>query len=188
MLRSVTTTYLEMTDPADFRPARSSPAGFHLTRVEAPSPEYSRFLYTAVGSRWWWYMRLPWDYARWLAYLDRDGLETWVAYVSGAPAGYFELEKQEGGNVEIASFGLLPHFIGQRLGGPLLDAAIRRAWDWGATRVWLHTCELDHPRALQNYLSRGFRVYRTEQLTEDLPDVPLQPWPGAGFDLVKNPA
>jgi len=114
-----------------------------------------------------------------MAYLDRPELETWVAYVSGSPAGYFELERQAENNVELASFGLMPGFVGMGLGGALLTAAIARAWDMGAARVWVHTCDLDHPHALANYQARGFAVFRTEQAWEDLPDHPLEPWPGA---------
>lgn len=179
MQRSVTTTYLEMTDRAEFRPARPTSIAFELLRAEIPSPGLNRFLYTAVGARWWWYARLPWDWSRWLAYLDRPELETWVAYVSGTPAGYFELERQHGNEVEIAYFGLLPNFIGKGLGGRLLSAAIVRAWDLGAARVWVHTCTLDHPQALRNYQARGFKVFRTEENIEELPDQPLEAWPGA---------
>jgi GNAT superfamily N-acetyltransferase len=70
----------------------------------------------------------------------------------------------------------LPSFIGKGLGGPLLSTAISRAWEMGAKRVWVHTCTLDHPRALGNYQARGFAVYRTEEKVEELPDAPLAPW------------
>lgn len=179
MKRLVRTTYLEMTSRAELRPAGIAAASLDLMQAEVPCPELNRFLYTAVGARWWWYSRLAWDHARWLAYLDRPELETWVAYVSGSPAGYYELERQDGGDIEIAYFGLLPGFIGRGLGGALLSAAVNRAWDIGAHRVWVHTCSLDHPQALANYQARGFRVYRTEEKEEDLPDEPLDAWPGA---------
>ena len=80
--------------------------------------------------------------------------------MDGTPAGYFEIEKRPEGDVEIKNFGLLPAFIGQGLGGRLLT--VERAWAWGATRVWLHTCTHDHPHALHNYVARGFRVCKTE--------------------------
>lgn len=179
MRRKVITTYLEMTDRAALQPARDGATPFDLIQSKIPSPELNRFLYTTAGANWLWYYRLSWDYARWLAYVDRPELETWVAYVSGTPAGYFELERQESNQVEIALFGLLPRFIGQGLGGALLTAAIRRAWDMDAKRVWVHTCDLDHPYALNNYQARGFKIYRTEEDVEDIPDEPLQPWPGA---------
>ena len=179
MTREITRWHLEMTSPQDLRPAAAPEAELRVEQAIVPCPELNRFLYTAVGADWWWYSRLPWDHARWLAYLDRPELETWVAYVSGTPAGYFELERQEGGDIELAYFGLLPGFIGQGLGGALLTAAIARGWAMGARRVWVHTCDLDHPQALRNYQTRGFRVFRVEQKLEDLPDEPLQPWPGA---------
>jgi GNAT superfamily N-acetyltransferase len=149
-------------------------------RAEIPCPELNRFLYTAVGADWSWYSRLTWNRARWLEYLDRPDLETWVAYVAGTPAGYFELERQADGNVEIAYFGLLPRFIGRGLGGQLLTAAVSRAWDMGARRVWVHTCDLDHPGALANYQARGFTVFRVETDVEQIPDEALEAWPGAG--------
>ena len=68
----------------------------------------------------------------------------------------------QGDDVEIVYFGLLPEFIGLGLGGTLLTAAIERAFGLGAARAWVHTCSLDHPQALGNYLARGMRVYRTE--------------------------
>jgi GNAT superfamily N-acetyltransferase len=181
MQRLVTTTYHEMTSRDELRPARPGALPFQLIRVEIPCPELNRFLYTAVGARWSWYSRLSWDYARWLAYLDSPDLETWVAYASGAPAGYFELEHQHDAAVELAYFGLLPRFIGKGIGGHLLTAAIIRAWEMGAQRVWVHTCTLDHPQALLDYQARGFRIVREEERIEGLPDEPLQPWPGANL-------
>jgi GNAT superfamily N-acetyltransferase len=184
MKRLVTTWFLEMHGRADLQPARPAPPAFNLVRAEIPCPQLNRFLYTAVGAQWQWYTRLTWDYSQWLAYLNRPDLETWVAYVSGTPAGYFELERQKTGAVQIQYFGLLPDFVGKGLGGALLTAAVERAWDMGADRVWVHTCDLDHPQALANYTARGFHLYDTVQDLEDVPDEPLQPWPGANADLL----
>jgi GNAT superfamily N-acetyltransferase len=184
MQRLVTTTYLEMKSREALRPSRPGAVPLQAVRVEIPCPELNRFFYTAIGSRWWWYSRLSWDYARWLAYLGRPGVETWIASVAGMPAGYFELECQSDASVELAYFGLLPSFIGRGIGGNLLTAAISRAWDMGAERVWLHTCNLDHPQALSNYQARGFRIFRVDELMEELPDEPLQPWPGANVSQV----
>jgi hypothetical protein len=73
--------------------------------------------------------------------------------------------------VEIAYFGLMPSGIGQGLGRALLTRAVDAAWSLKPqpSRVWLHTCTLDHPAALANYLARGFKVSRTERYTVDLP-------------------
>ncbi|MFF5128760.1 GNAT family N-acetyltransferase [Streptomyces syringium] len=185
---SVTTWSLEQTSPADLAPVPEPdmPDGLRIERAEVPSPELSRFLYTAVGGSVSWTDRLPWPYERWQAYLARPGVETWVAYDRGTPAGYMELEPQDEGTVEIAYFGLLPAFQGRRLGGRLLSFGTARAWDlaerWPeltpTKRVWLHTCDKDGPHALANYERRGFRVFDTK--TEDEPAVPPPgPWPGA---------
>src|SRR5262245_62196447 len=111
-----------MISRSELRPVARAGTAFDLVRAEIPCPELNRFLYTAVGARWWWYSRLPWDYARWMAYLDRPEIETWVAYVSGSAAGYFELERQGEAAVELAYFGLLPRFVAKALGGELLTA------------------------------------------------------------------
>lgn len=179
MSTEVTITYIEMTSPADLKPSRLSRKGVAFVRIDPPMPELNRFFYTAVGGDWYWIDRLPWSYQKWLDYVSRSELETWMLAVDGVPAGYVELEWQDGGNVEVAYFGLLPPFIGQGLGGHLLTVAVERAWARGARRVWLHTCTLDHPNALTHYLARGFRIYRKETKQEDLPSHPIGPWPGA---------
>lgn len=171
---------LEMLAPEDLRAAPAPRQTVSIRRAEIRSPELSRFLYTAVGGPWYWLDRLAWTYAEWERYLDRAEVETWVAYVRGTPAGYFELEQQEdGATVEIAQFGLLPRFIGQGLGGHLLTVAVERAWAMGPRRVWVHTYSLDGPYALSNYESRGFRIFDRFTGAANVPDEPPGPWPGA---------
>jgi GNAT superfamily N-acetyltransferase len=122
----------------------------------------NRFFYYEVGAKWRWVDRLDWTDPQWLAYVGRPELQTWVAYLEGTPVGYFELESQPTGDVQLMYFGLLPRFIGQGCGGPLLTAAVEQAWKMGAKRVWVHTCTLDHPSALANYQSRGFEIFETK--------------------------
>jgi len=174
----VTTWYLEMLSPDELRSVER-PDGACLVRAEIPSPELNRFLYTAVGGQWYWIDRLSWDYSRWQAWLDRPEVETWVLYQRGTPAGYVELEGQPDDNIEVAYFGILPSFIGQRLGGYLLSAGVERAWARTARRLWVHTCSLDGPYALANYQARGFRVYDQQTRPVELPQRSPGPWPGA---------
>ena len=174
--RVVVVTHLELTDPGELVPAREPRTPYSVMRAEFPSPEFGRFLYTAVGGDWFWLQRRDWSYERWLAWLDRPQLELWVAYVAGTPAGYFELEAQLGGDVEIVYFGLLRAHIGRGLGGALLSDAVRRAWAMGARRIWLHTCDLDHPQALVHYQARGFRIFKVEDTEEVVPEKPPGPW------------
>ncbi|MHA7956830.1 GNAT family N-acetyltransferase [Streptomyces sp. L500] len=185
---TVTTWSLEQTSPADLLPAHvpDASSGIRIERAAVPSPEFSRFLYTAVGGDIRWTDRLSWSYEKWTAFLERPGTETWVAYEHGTPAGYVELDAQPEGAVEIVYFGLIPRFRGRRIGGHLLSVGTARAWDLAerrperepTKRVWLHTCSLDGPHALGNYERRGFRVFGTK-VTEE-PDAPTPgPWPGA---------
>jgi len=174
---SVTTWHLEQRSVDELRPARAPNEAVTLAQAEVPLPELSRFLYVTVGAAWWWYTRLAWTRDEWMRWLDRPEVETWVAYARGTPAGYFELERQDGGSVEIAYFGLVPGFIGQGIGGWLLTEALRRAWSLaGTTRVWLHTCTLDAPQARANYEARGLRLFHTGTAVENLPDDMPGPW------------
>lgn len=177
----VRTTHLEMRSPQALRPSLKVPPDVLLLRASIPSPELGRFLYTAVGGGWYWRDRLPWSWARWKEWLDRPEVETWVLHKSGTPAGYFELEAQPGDLVEITCLGLLPEFAGMGLGGYLLTQAVNRAWRLrpSVARVTVHTCSLDHPGALPNYLARGFTVAKEVETAMSLPEHPPGPWPGA---------
>jgi len=154
-------TYLESTTPSAERwafPDRSC----HLERVLACPPAFYRFLYAEVGKPWHWLDRLPWTDDEIRTHLGQEGLEIYVLYSDGAPAGFAELKREAEDSVEIAYFGLMPDFIGRRLGRPFLSAVTAEAWRPGTRRVWLHTCTLDHPRALENYVKGGFRPFREE--------------------------
>ncbi|MGO9113847.1 MAG: GNAT family N-acetyltransferase [Thermoguttaceae bacterium] len=104
-----------------------------------------------------------------MAYITRPGHETWVAHLRGTPVGYFELDGEAGGGIELAYFGILPQFTGQVIGGYLLTFAIQRAWEKDAVRVWLHTSSFDHPQALKNYLARGFQIVKRKRARRSFP-------------------
>ncbi|MEU6244468.1 GNAT family N-acetyltransferase [Streptomyces sp. NPDC047024] len=183
----VTTWSLEQNSPADLLPA-AAPEGdaVRIVRAEVPSPEFSRFLYASVGGDIRWTDRLGWSHARWREYLERPGVETWVAYEHGTPAGYVELDAMGDGVVEIAYFGLLPAFRGRGIGGHLLSYGTARAWDLAVRwpelpptkRVWLHTCSWDGEFARANYERRGFTLFKTEVEPRPATTTP-GPWPGA---------
>lgn len=175
----VTVYYLAMQSPEQLHP-KPDRADFQVIRAELPSPELSRFLYTAVGSPWYWIDRLGWRYRDWLDWLEQPDVETWIGYHRGTPAGYFELQRSAPRIINIAYFGLLPAFVGKGFGGILLTHALHRAWQRQPDQVTLNTCSLDHPHALANYHARGFRIYREATEIRHLPDQPPSPWPGAG--------
>jgi GNAT superfamily N-acetyltransferase len=158
----VTTTWLEMTDPAALRPGRDV-RGAQAVRVR--DPEVNRAMYAAVGGPHQWTERLGWSDARWARLAAR--VETWVAQLDGRPAGFAELDVRTRGEVKILYFGLLPRYQGIGLGGWFLTEVLRRAWAAhpdGTRRVWLHTCSLDGPHALANYEARGLTPYRRESM------------------------
>ena len=161
----VVRTYFEMRDRRDLRPARLSDPEVRIERVVDCPVAFWRFLYSEVGKRYHWVDRLVWSDDEVRRYLDDPTVSLWLMAVHGAPAGYFELKRDEEGGVEIAYFGLLDEFTGRRLGAHLLTEATERAWEAGATRVWLHTCTLDHPAAVPNYRARGFSDYKREEYT-----------------------
>lgn len=164
----------------DFRPKLVERPDVSFSHVEKPIPELNRFFYATIGGRWFWLDRRAWNLATWSAHLaDSARIETWILSVKGIPAGYVELERRAPKVVEIAYLGLLEAFIGGGLGAHLLSKACQRAFDMGAERVLVNTCNLDHPKALANYQARGFKVVRTEVKAKDIPSTPPGPWDGA---------
>jgi len=158
----VTRTYLEMRSPDELMPAPAPRPEPSVERIDECPVPFFRYLYEEVGRAYHWTDRLDWSDETIRAYLATAGVSVWLMSWDEAPAGYFELRQHEDGSVEIAYFGLLPDFIGRGWGKHLLTRAVRSAWQLGTDRVWLHTCTLDHPAALPNYLKRGFRPIRKE--------------------------
>jgi GNAT superfamily N-acetyltransferase len=157
----VTVWYLQATATEELI-AAADPDIATVVEARVKQAPFNRFLYELVGGRWQWVDRQVWTDEQWRDYAEADDLRTWVAWVEGSPAGYFELQTDAAGEVEICYFGLAEKFIGRGLGGYLLSEAIRQAWAWQASRVVVDTCSLDHPSALANYQARGMRIYKTD--------------------------
>jgi GNAT superfamily N-acetyltransferase len=164
----VTRTHLEMRDPSALRPSRPPSADARLNR-EYPSVDEYRAIYTAVGNRWHWRDRLVMPDQALADYLGARNVSVWVLRVGGELAGFFELQQYSDKSVEIMYFGLVPDFIGQGLGGWMLTRAIEESFALGAPLLTLHTCTLDAPTALPNYLARGFVIARAEQYFQTIP-------------------
>jgi GNAT superfamily N-acetyltransferase len=162
-------TWLEMRTPPAPAPG-AAPPGVRIAPVTPCPPGFYRFLYGQVGHAFKWVDRLRWTDAQLEAYLADPAVAVWVALDGVVPLGYFELVRHPDGSVEIAYFGLMPWAIGRGRGRWLLEAAIAEAWRGAPVRVWLHTCTLDHPAALPNYLKRGFTVTHREQIVQEVPE------------------
>jgi ribosomal protein S18 acetylase RimI-like enzyme len=166
---TVTRTYLQIVSPDQLSGAALD-RSVSLERADLCPPSFYRQLYADVGREFHWRDRMNWTDEEITSYLAQSEVSLWVARVNGQVAGYFELRADPDHSTEIVYFGLLPSFTGKGLGKQLLTAAVARAWAGDATRVWLHTCTLDNPAALPNYLARGFKAFRQEQYEVTLPD------------------
>jgi GNAT superfamily N-acetyltransferase len=161
-LTGVTIYYLQMQSLEELNEKLNS-NGLKIQEAEIKEFTHNRYLYTLVGKAWQWTDKLQWSDAQWQEYAEKEQLRTWVAYYKGTIAGYFELTSLADGDIEIAYFGLAPQFIGKGFGGYMLSCAIQLAWqECAAKRVIVNTCTLDHKGALNNYLARGFKIYRQQ--------------------------
>ncbi len=163
---TLVTTYLHMTKRTQFRPAYIDHGHFHIERMQTPDVNFYRFLYRTVGEMWRWRERNLLSDDALYDILTRS--EVYVLYSNGTPAGYVELDRR-GDDTEIAYFGLRPQFHGKGLGKHLLSHGIAQAWAGGARRVFVHTCNLDGPHALDNYQKRGFIIY--DVVREPMPEL-----------------
>jgi len=159
----VVTTYLEMTAPPASPPPPTPLGPLALMRAEKPTVSFYRYLYNTVGAgHQWWERRIISDEDL-CAAIQAEHIDVVVLYVGGVPAGYYELGENDGGRlIELVYFGLIPEFIGQGYGAYLLRTAVDDAWSRGPERLTVHTCNLDHPNALQVYQRGGFEVYDQE--------------------------
>ncbi|MEO3742796.1 GNAT family N-acetyltransferase [Plantactinospora sp. B5E13] len=156
-------TYLEMTARDQFTPADPVP-GLALEPLDRDSPLVVQ-LQVRIGAPYGWKSasRTGEEWTAWFAGYPHRMF--WLLSFDGEPAGLVLYDLHPGDEVEIETFGLVPEFVGRRLGGYALTLGIQRAWDLTPTveRIWLHTSSLDHPHALPNYHRRGFRTFRTAE-------------------------
>lgn len=169
--KRVRRTYLQLTSRAQFRPGRRPRRQALWLLMPAPSVEEWRLLYANVGAEWSWKERDAWSDAQLAQRLASKNVHVFRADAAlnglsddiESGVGFVELELHVDGSVEIVYFGLTRIAQGYGLGAWMLERAVEESWGLGATRVWLHTCTLDAPQALPNYLSRGFEVEREEE-------------------------
>jgi GNAT superfamily N-acetyltransferase len=165
----VTVYYLEMLAPAH----ASGPAprdGLTVLHVKAPTVPYYRALYNAVGKDYYWLGRRKLSDEALAAILGDPANELHVLHADGTPAGFAELDRRQPEDVELVQFGLMPGFLGQGLGKWFLRWTIDKAWSESDAprRFWLHTCSLDHPAALPNYMKAGFVLFKQEVIQREL--------------------
>lgn len=163
MSKTVIVSYLEMRERNKLRFRECHHTKFEIKECLIKQWQINKCFYQIAGNTWSWRDRLVWTDEQWEHYAEAENLKTFIAYKAGSPAGYYELRRGETEAVEVVYLGLLPKFIGKGYGSFLIRHALRSAWDWGATRVWLHTCTNDHPNALNAYIKSGLKVYKQEE-------------------------
>ena len=136
-----------------------------LIKKIKPDFQLNKFFYKHVGKKHRWIDRLSWTDEKWINFISNKNLETYVISESDDLIGFFELLYNPDLNeTEISYFGLLEEYIGKGIGGYALSEAIKKSFEKDIKRVWLHTCTLDHPNALKNYIARGMKVFRKENI------------------------
>lgn len=148
-------TTLEMRTRPPLRPLPPSP--LRLVRWREPDPDKYRALFRRIGEPWLWYSRLLMDEPRLLSIIHDPAVEVYAAEDrAGVEVGFLELDFRREHATELSYFGFAPEFAGQGHGRWLMAHALQLAWRPGTERVWLHTCTLDHPKALGFYRAQGF--------------------------------
>ena len=168
-IRKTKTTYLQMLEPPEvvLAPPRG---GVDVRQLAQPGVEEYRHLYGSVGADHVWVDRLRMPPAELQTIIQDPLVEIYVLHVEGRPAGYSELDRRQQDEIEIAYFGLFPEAIGQGLGKYFLNWTVHTGWSHRPQRLWLHTCDLDHPAALPNYLKAGFVRYDERLIDQWVPD------------------
>jgi GNAT superfamily N-acetyltransferase len=165
-----TITFLEMLERPTGRQVPAPLEKLALMRAEHCTASFYRYLYNTVGEPWLWFERRLIGDSALAALIHQPTIEIFVLYVRGVPAGFFELDLAAPRETKLCYFGLVPDFIGRRLGPYFLQAAIDRAWSSRPIdRLWLHTSTFDHPKALQVYQQAGFVVYARRQVSFEDP-------------------
>ena len=163
MTEEVKRNYLEINSIKDLNEGIKPSEDYCLNLIDPINFQLNKFFYKNIGKKHKWVDRLIWNEQKWIEYVSSEKVKTYVLKNKDDLVGFFELifhfEKKE---VEIAYFGILEEYQNKKLGSFLLSEAIKKSFDENINRVWLHTCSLDHKNALNNYIARGMKIFKSE--------------------------
>ena len=166
MKKEIERNYLEINSLEDLNETNILSEDYSIKLVEPRDFQLNKFFYKNVGKNHHWIDRLIWTDQQWSNYTSDNKVKTYILKNKDDLVGYFELishkDKKE---VEIAYLGLLEEYYNKKLGSYLLSSAIRNSFSDKTKRVWVHTCSLDHHNALNNYLSRGMKIFKKETVS-----------------------
>ena len=166
MKKKIERNYLEINSLMELNSSTVSPNDYSVKLIDPVDFEINKFFYKNIGKRHQWVDRLSWTNKQWIEYTSDKKLKTYILQKNDDLAGYFELiSHTEINEVEIAYLGLLEEYQNKKLGSYLLSSAIRNSFLNNPKRVWVHTCSLDHKNALNNYISRGMKIFKKETIS-----------------------
>ena len=164
MILQVDRKYLEISDLKHLNPQKKPNKNCYVSKIDPPDFQLNKFLYKQIGKKYRWIDRLSWEDKDWIKYTTNFKVNTFILKEKNDLAGYFEqivdLQRKD---CEIAYFGILENYLGKKYGSYLLSEAIKLSI-LSCNRVWVHTCSLDHKNALNNYLSRGMKIFKSEKI------------------------
>jgi ribosomal protein S18 acetylase RimI-like enzyme len=165
MERSIDRFYLHLISSNDLIPSNCKEKNLEVILEKEPTVDFCKFLYKEVGRDFFWRDRLKWSTQDWLDYISNDFFKLYILKKNNKLAGYYELlYDPKVPSMEITYFGIFKEFYSKGIGGHLLTDAILTSFNQNINKVWVHTCTLDHPNALKNYLARGMKVFKTEKI------------------------
>ena len=165
MTKKIFRNYLELKSLEGFKEVKKPLEDYSVELVNPKDFQLNKFFYKNIGRNCQWVDRLVWTDLDWTKYVSDESIFTYILKSKDEIAGYFELLfNNDTKEAEIAYFGILEEYFGKKLGGYLLSAAIKKSFTFDCSRVWVHTCSLDHENALKNYLARGMKIFKSETL------------------------
>ena len=166
---NVDRSFLEIKTIENLNQSKRPGPNFKIIEVDPPDFQLNKFFYKQIGKKHRWVDRLVWEDKKWIEYVENPRTKTFILKDNSNLAGYYEIILDlNNNNCEIAYFGILEEYFGKKCGGYLLSEAIKRLFEDGISRVWLHTCSLDHENALKNYLARGMKIFKSETINLDI--------------------
>ena len=165
MSEEVKRNYLEINSLQDLNEGYKPSEDYSLSLIDPTNFQLNKFFYKTIGKNHKWIDRLSWSEEKWITYVSSENVKTYVFKFKDDLVGFFELIFHlENKETEIAYFGILEEYQNKKLGSYLLSEAIKKSFQNNVNRVWVHTCSLDHKNALNNYISRGMKIFKTEIL------------------------
>ena len=165
MNKKIDRNYLEINSLNELVEANKPTDEYKINLIYPSDFQLNKFFYKNIGKNHNWIDRLSWTEKRWSEFAKNENIKTYVLTQRDDLAGYFELIFHKDKNeTEIAYLGILEEYQNKKLGSYLLSTAIKKSFLDKPNRVWVHTCSLDHKNALNNYLSRGMKIFKRESI------------------------